>query len=302
MGSSRYPDQVGAQVCRLLPIAPSTYHAHMAARRDPACASDRVRRDAELRPEIARVHAENFGLSRRAQGLAPARPRGRRGRPLHRGAADARHGAARGGARQDREDDGPGPGCTVPAGPREAAVPRARAGSAVGQRLHLRRHLAGLRLRRLRHRRLRAEDRGLARQPQRDGELRARRAGASHPPAPARQGYRADRALGPRVAVSCHSVHRAPGRGRHRALGGLDGGRLRQCPRGDGHRPLQDRGHPPPRPVAQPRGGRVRHPRTEGPRAAANGWIGSTTAGSSARSVTSRPPRQKPPTTRRWTP
>ena len=49
-------------ICRLLPIAPSTYHAHMAARRDPACASDRVRRDAELRPEIARVHAENFGV------------------------------------------------------------------------------------------------------------------------------------------------------------------------------------------------------------------------------------------------
>ena len=49
-------------ICRLLPIAPSTYHAHMAARRDFACASDRVRRDAELRPEIARVHAENFGV------------------------------------------------------------------------------------------------------------------------------------------------------------------------------------------------------------------------------------------------
>ena len=49
-------------ICRLLPIAPSTYHAHMAARRDSACASDRVRRDAELRSEIARVHAENFGV------------------------------------------------------------------------------------------------------------------------------------------------------------------------------------------------------------------------------------------------
>ena len=197
--------------------------------------------------------------------------------------------------------DGPEPGCTVPAGPREAAVPRARTRPAVGQRLHLRGDVAGLRLRRLRHRRLRAEDRGLARQPQRDGELRARRAGASHPPAPARQGYRADRAPSDRgVAVSCHSVHRAPGRGRHRALGGLGGGRLRQCPRGDGHRPLQDRGHPPPRPVAQPRGGRARHPRTEGPRAAANGCTGSTTTAFSDRSETCPQPRPRRATTNSW--
>ena len=49
-------------ICRLLPIAPSTYHAHVAVRRDPARASARGRRDAELRPEIARVHAENFGV------------------------------------------------------------------------------------------------------------------------------------------------------------------------------------------------------------------------------------------------
>lgn len=49
-------------ICRLLPIAPSTYHAHAAARRDPAQASARARRDAELRCEIARVHAENFGV------------------------------------------------------------------------------------------------------------------------------------------------------------------------------------------------------------------------------------------------
>ena len=49
-------------ICHPLPIAPSTYHAHVAARRDPARASARARRDAELRPEIARVHAENFGV------------------------------------------------------------------------------------------------------------------------------------------------------------------------------------------------------------------------------------------------
>ena len=49
-------------ICRLLAIAPSTYHAHVAARRDPSKRSARARRDAELRPEIARVQAENFGV------------------------------------------------------------------------------------------------------------------------------------------------------------------------------------------------------------------------------------------------
>ena len=49
-------------ICRLLAIAPSTYHAHVAARCDPTRRSARARRDAELRPEIARVHAENFGV------------------------------------------------------------------------------------------------------------------------------------------------------------------------------------------------------------------------------------------------
>ncbi len=49
-------------ICRFLPIAPSTYHAHRAKRADPSRRSDRAKRDAELRSEIARVHAENFGV------------------------------------------------------------------------------------------------------------------------------------------------------------------------------------------------------------------------------------------------
>jgi transposase InsO family protein len=68
-------------ICRVLPIAPSTYHAHVARRRDPARVSVRARRDAELRPEIARVHAENFGVygarkvwrQMRREGVAVAR-------------------------------------------------------------------------------------------------------------------------------------------------------------------------------------------------------------------------------------
>ena len=47
-------------ICRVLPIAPSTYHEHAVQRRDPARLSARARRDMELKPEIARVFAENF--------------------------------------------------------------------------------------------------------------------------------------------------------------------------------------------------------------------------------------------------
>jgi len=47
-------------ICRVLPIAPSTYHAHAARQADRSKLSDRARRDAELRPEIQRVWDENF--------------------------------------------------------------------------------------------------------------------------------------------------------------------------------------------------------------------------------------------------
>jgi transposase InsO family protein len=49
-------------ICKLLPIAPSTYHAHVARRADPAQASARFRRDGALRPQIRRVFDENFGV------------------------------------------------------------------------------------------------------------------------------------------------------------------------------------------------------------------------------------------------
>ena len=47
-------------ICRVLPIAPSTYHAHVARRADPSRLPDRVRRDADLKVEIGRVFEENF--------------------------------------------------------------------------------------------------------------------------------------------------------------------------------------------------------------------------------------------------
>jgi transposase InsO family protein len=47
-------------ICRVLPIAPSTYRAHAARRADPAKAPPRVRRDAVLKAHIRRVWDENF--------------------------------------------------------------------------------------------------------------------------------------------------------------------------------------------------------------------------------------------------
>jgi putative transposase len=47
-------------ICKVLPIAPSTYHAHVAKRRDPAKLSARARQDAALRIDIRRVFEENF--------------------------------------------------------------------------------------------------------------------------------------------------------------------------------------------------------------------------------------------------
>jgi putative transposase len=49
-------------ICRVLPIAPSTYHAHVARRADPAKVPLRARRDAELSREIRRVFEDNFGV------------------------------------------------------------------------------------------------------------------------------------------------------------------------------------------------------------------------------------------------
>jgi transposase InsO family protein len=47
-------------ICKVLPIAPSTYRAQAARRRDTAKLPDRAKRDAALMPEIARVFEENF--------------------------------------------------------------------------------------------------------------------------------------------------------------------------------------------------------------------------------------------------
>jgi putative transposase len=49
-------------ICRVLPIAPSTYHAQVARRSDPTKVSARGRRDVALNDQIRRVHGANFGV------------------------------------------------------------------------------------------------------------------------------------------------------------------------------------------------------------------------------------------------
>ena len=49
-------------ICRVLPIAPSTYHDRIARRADPSRLPTRALRDAELQVEIRRVFVENLGV------------------------------------------------------------------------------------------------------------------------------------------------------------------------------------------------------------------------------------------------
>jgi transposase InsO family protein len=47
-------------ICKVLPIAPSTYHDHVARRADPSRWSARAKRDEALKVEVRRVFEENF--------------------------------------------------------------------------------------------------------------------------------------------------------------------------------------------------------------------------------------------------
>lgn len=49
-------------ICRVLPIAPSTYHERVAQRRDPSRLSGRAQPDKALKPEIVPVFGENYAV------------------------------------------------------------------------------------------------------------------------------------------------------------------------------------------------------------------------------------------------
>lgn len=49
-------------ICKVLPIAPSTYRDHDAKRRQPERRSARAKRDEELNVDVRRVFDANFGV------------------------------------------------------------------------------------------------------------------------------------------------------------------------------------------------------------------------------------------------
>ena len=152
-------------ICRVLPIAPSTYHERVAQRQDPTRLSARARQDVALKPEIARVFAENFAV----YGVRKVwRQMMREGFPVARcTVARLMRDMGLAGVIRDKPvrttiSDKAAP---CPCGPLQPPVLRASAEHAVGVGLYLRRDLGGVRLRRLRHRHLCAADRWLASKP-----------------------------------------------------------------------------------------------------------------------------------------
>lgn len=49
----------GGPICRVLQITPSTFYAHLAVERDPDLASDRMKRDAEVRRKMKQIWEDN---------------------------------------------------------------------------------------------------------------------------------------------------------------------------------------------------------------------------------------------------
>ena len=56
-------DRFGVEpICKVLPIAPSTYYTHQSVQQDPERRSARAKRDNDLTLEIQRVWDDNFGV------------------------------------------------------------------------------------------------------------------------------------------------------------------------------------------------------------------------------------------------
>jgi hypothetical protein len=165
-------------ICKVLPIAPSTYHAHVAKRLDPAKLSARARQDAALKIEVRRVFDQNFSVygvrkvwrQLKREGFDVARctvSRLMRDMGLQ--------GVIRGKSVRNNDQR---QGRAMPAGSRQPPVQGAKAERSLALRLHLCRDLDRLRLRRLCHRRLCSQDCGLAGLAHGPCGLRARCAGA----------------------------------------------------------------------------------------------------------------------------
>ncbi len=248
-------------ICRQLPIAPSTYHAHRARRDDPSRRSDRAKRDAELRVEIGRVHAENFGVygvrkvwrQLRREGFDVARCtverlmhamglRGVvRGKKVRTTVPDPAQPCPR--DKVNRQFQAPAPNRLWVSDFTYVATWRGFVYVAFVIDTYARR-IVGWRV---------------------SGSATAGfvldALGAGNPRSPAGEERRARGAFRPRLAVSCDPLHRAPGRGWDRAVGRIGRRQLRQRVGRNRNRPIQDRSHPPTRAVALARVRRVRDPR-----------------------------------------
>ena len=155
-------------ICKVLPIAPSTYHAHAARRADPARAAGAgPARRASWRPTSSACATRTSASTAcaRSGGSSGARERSVArctvARLMRRMGL---HGVVRG--REVRTTvSNPAGACPLDRVNRQFQAPTPE--PALGLGLHLRRDLAGLRLRGLRHRRLRPAHRRLAGQPDR---------------------------------------------------------------------------------------------------------------------------------------
>ena len=124
-------------ICKVLPIAPSTYHAHAARRADPGKLPTRTRNDVVLMAEIRRVFEANFHVYGVRKMWRQLDREGYQGCPLHGGAPDAEHGAARSCAGQKGPHHCARPGGSLPAGPRQPPFQGTAPERPVGQRHHL---------------------------------------------------------------------------------------------------------------------------------------------------------------------
>lgn len=137
-------------ICKVLPIAPSTYHAHAARRADPERLPARAKRDAALMTEIRRVYEANF----RVYGVRKVwRQLAREGIVVAR-CTVARLMRSMGLAGVVRGAPGPHhcsrSGCGLPPRPGQSAVQGRVPEQTVGGGFHLRGDLERLRLRGLR--------------------------------------------------------------------------------------------------------------------------------------------------------
>ena len=159
----RHRDRFGVEpICAQLPIAPSTYYERKARSRSGALATARSTR-CSWAADPAGVAGELLRLWR-AQDLEAAQARTHPRRALHGATAHARAGPARRACAAKALRPRSRMQCAATRRPGEPSVRARTAEPAVGRRLHLRRHLARPRVRRLRHRCVLAHDRRLARQ------------------------------------------------------------------------------------------------------------------------------------------